>query len=559
MKLFRITLICAATIFMLGCTKETMDVSPVSSELDGAEVTATAIAHGAFVATKADYTDSYSDVESITDIVAGAWKSGDSFVALEINGSTVTAVTFTTTGTGKSAEFKAAGAEEPDDNTQWVAVNGKAKVENDMIVCTYDGQDGTIGNVGNYDYVVAKAQGKAPVFDFSSRESKPLTFLMRLLLPAGIKDIEFNTGKEHNGGWDVSSAGKAMGTVSSTEKEAVKMLSMPAVSTAKQIAYLAVPAIDLMNSSDNRVAGLIVTILSADKRKSQGKVTSMNLAPKGGHAGTFDMSDLELMARPLASEAIKLGTVSYNGKDYPLGSWAPFNVGGDVPTSDEAIAGNLYSWGETEPKVSFSKNNYRWFNGSSYNTQLGYKYIGAAEGVPPFIEYWAAGGKGGQHGPGTYYDIGGTKFDVARVKWGSEWRMPSNEVSTNILKDGTNLLLTNEIDTENKVIIDEYDPGAYTNSSNYTSTKYGAVTIKANGAELSLYRCSYTDNGSFTNSGTKSRYWTSTTDYGNIIYDPNSGNYWNRGCQMRIDAGENYMNNKSWIWDGLRVRAVLNE
>ena len=67
MKLFRITLICAATIFMLGCTKETMDVSPVSSELDGAEVTATAIAHGAFVATKADYTDSYSDVESITD------------------------------------------------------------------------------------------------------------------------------------------------------------------------------------------------------------------------------------------------------------------------------------------------------------------------------------------------------------------------------------------------------------------------------------------------------------------------------------------------------------
>ena len=137
--------------------------------------------------------------------------------------------------------------------------------------------------------------------------------------------------------------------------------------------------------------------------------------------------------------------------------------------------------------------------------------------------------------------------------------MPSNEVSTNILKDGTNLLLTNEIDTENKVIIDEYDPGAYTNSSNYTSTKYGAVTIKANGAELSLYRCSYTDNGSFANSGTKSRYWTSTTDYGNVIYDPNSGNYWNRGCQMRIDAGENYMNNKSWIWDGLRVRAVLNE
>ena len=31
------------------------------------------------------------------------------------------------------------------------------------------------------------------------------------------------------------------------------------------------------------------------------------------------------------------------------------------------------------------------------------------------------------------------------------------------------------------------------------------------------------------------------------------------GNTMLIDAGENYMNNKSWIWDGLRVRAVLNE
>ena len=559
MKSFNIALAAMAAMLLAGCTKEAMEVSATPARVEGAKITATAIAHGAAAVTKADYTDGYSDVESIADITAGAWKSGDSFVALEINGETVTPVTFTTSATGKSAEFKASGAVEASDNTQWVAVNGKAKVENGTLICTYDGQDGSIGQIGNYDYVVAKAEGKAPVFDFSAKEAKALTFLMRVMLPAGIKDIEFNTGKDHNGGWEVSAAGKAAGTTSSTEKEAVKMLSLPAVSTAKQIAYLAVPAIDLMNSSDNRVAGLIVTILSADKRKSQGKVTSMNLSAKGGHAGTFDMSGLELMPRPLASEAIKLGKVSYDGKDYPLGSWAPFNVGGDVPTSDDAIAGYMYSWGETEPKTSFSKNNYRWYNGSAYTTQLGYKYIGAAEGVAPFIEYSAAGGKGAQHGPGTYYDIGGTKFDVARVKWGSEWRMPSNEVGTNILKDGTYKFLTNAIDTENKVVIDEYDPGTYKNSANYTSSKYGAVTIQANGAVLALYRCSYTDNGSATNSGTKGRYWVSTTDYGNIIYDPSGSNYWNRACQLRLDAGDNYMNNKSWIWDGLRVRAVLAE
>ena len=555
MKKISIALL-TAVLFAAGCTKEATPVTKAVS--DGPVVVATAIARGANL-TKAAYTDAYSQVESIADITAGAWASGDSFTALEINGETITPVTFTTTGSGASAEFKAAGAVEPTDDTQWVAVNGKTTVEDGKIICKYDGQDGTLAKIGNYDYVVAKAQGKAPVFDFSAPDAKALTFLMRVILPAGIQYIEFNTGIDHNGGWDVNSNGKATATISSTEKDAVKMLTLPAVSTAAQVAYLAVPAIDLMNSSENRVAGLIVTILSADKRESQGKVTSMNLAAKGGHAGTFDMSGLLLMARPLASEAIKLGKVTYDGKDYPLGSWAPFNVGGDVPTSDAAIAGNLYAWGETEARTKFTKDSYRWFNGSAYNTGLGYKNIGAAEGVKPFIEYSAAGGKGPQYGPGTYYDIGGTKFDVARVKWGSEWRLPSNEVGTNILKDGKKYFLTETTDVDHKVVLEEYDPGAYKNSSNYTSTKYGAIVIKANGAELALYRCSYTDNGSATDSGTQGRYWVSTTDYGNIIYAPESSNYWNRACQLRIDAGDNYMNNKSWIWDGLRVRAVLNE
>lgn len=557
MKLFRITLMAAGIIFLAGCAKEALEAPLATAEPEDAGVIATAIARGSNLS-KVNYTDTYSEVEPIADLTAGAWESGDSFTALEINGETVTAVTFTTTGSGATAEFKSTDAKEPTDETQWVAVNGKASAQNGTLVCAYDGQDGSLAKIGDFDYIVATATGKNPVFDFSASTAKSLTYVMRLILPAGIQYIEFNTGKDRNGGWNVNSAGKAFATVSSTEKAAVKMLTLPSATTAGQMVYLAVPAIDLMNSSENRVAGLIITILSADKRKSQGKATSMNLAAKGGHMGTFNMSNLTLMARPLASEAIKLGKVSYGSKDYILGNWAPFNVGGDVQTSDAAIAGNLYAWGETEAKTSFSKNNYRWFNGSAYTTQLGYKYIGAAEGVAPYIEYSAAGGKGWQHGPGTFYDIGGTKFDVARVKWGSEWRLPSNEMGLNLLKDG-DFFLTPEIDTENKVTFDEYDPGTYKNSANYTSAKYGAVVFKANGAELALYRCSYTDNGSVTDSGTKGRYWISTTDYGNIVYDPSSSNYWNRACLIRLDQGDNYMNNKSWIWDGLRVRAVLNE
>ncbi len=553
MKLRFIFIFIAAVLAAAGCAKEAVETPAI--QLDGEAIVSTAIAPGAFVGTKATYTDNYSEAEEISDI-SGAWAAGDSFTALEINGETVTVVKFTTEAGGASATFKASGAVAANESTSWIAVSGDVKVEGDTFICTYDGQDGTVGNLGKYDYSVAKATGASPEFNFSG--DSRLTYVMRILLPEGIKYIEFNTGVTCNGGWNVSSTGKAKGTTSSTEKEAVKMITLPAISTAGKAAYIAVPAIDCMHSSDNRLAGIIVTVMSLDKRESQGKVTSPNLSAQGGCVGTYDMSGLALMARPLASEAIKLGSVTYGSTTYKLGSWAPFNLGGDTPTSDAAITGNLYSWAETEPKASFSKENWRWFKSGNYDSGRGYKYICASEGVKPFIEVHYAGGKGLQSGPGTFYDIGGTKYDAARVKWGSEWRLPSNEIACNILKDAK-YSLTPDIDTENKVTITDYAVGTYTNEEGYKSTSLGVVLIEANGAKLALYRCPFTDNGSKQTGGTKGRYWTATTDYGNIIYSPDSGNYWNRAVQIRVDEGDNYVNNKSWIWDGLSIRAILNE
>lgn len=552
MKLYRLTLLFGAFALLASCTKENLE-APATGE-DGVVITATATAPGAFGLSKVNYTDNYSEVEEIADIVAGAWESGDSFTALEINGDVVTKVTFTTTGSGATAEFKSTGAVAADENTTWVAVSGKADVQNGTLVCGYDGQDGTLGKIGNYDFTVAQSTGNSPAFDFAA--GKRLSYVLRILLPAGIQYIEFNTGKTHNGGWDITSAGKAQATVSTVEKEAVHMLTLPAVSAAKQVAYLSVPAIDLMHSSENRTAGLIVTIMSADKRLSQGKAISTNLSAKAGRTGTYNMSNLELMARPLPSDAIRMGSISYDGKNYPLGSWAPFNLGGNTPTSDDAINGNLYAWGETEAKTKFSRDNYRWNSGGTYNTQRGYKYICPAEGVSPFIEVNYAGGGGLKSGPGTFYDIGGTKHDAARVKWGSEWRMPSNEVCCNLLKDGK-YRLTEEIDVNDKLTFTEYEKDTYTNTYGYKSSTMGAIVYQANGAELVFYRCSYTDNGAINTDGAQGRYWMSCTDYGTAPGE--SSNYWNRSCQMRLIYGENYINNKSWVWDGLRIRAVLNE
>lgn len=69
--------------------------------------------------------------------------------------------------------------------------------------------------------------------------------------------------------------------------------------------------------------------------------------------------------------------------------WASFNVGANSP---EAIGG-YYAWGETEEK-DFYGDNY-----AHSDSETKYHDIGT--------------------------DISGTQYDVARVKWGSSWRMPT--------------------------------------------------------------------------------------------------------------------------------------
>lgn len=76
--------------------------------------------------------------------------------------------------------------------------------------------------------------------------------------------------------------------------------------------------------------------------------------------------------------------------------WANCNVGADKP---EAF-GNYFAWGEIEPKSNYSRSNYSWYQDG--------KFIN----------------------PGGLTDISGSEYDVAHVKWGGKWRMPtSSEVS----------------------------------------------------------------------------------------------------------------------------------
>ena len=100
------------------------------------------------------------------------------------------------------------------------------------------------------------------------------------------------------------------------------------------------------------------------------------------------------------------GTV--NGYDYvDLGlsvKWATFNVGATKPEE----YGGYYAWGETEQKRYYDLSTYKWYDGL-YKTLTKYKNKSrdlVMENIQTILD---------------------PEDDVAHVKWGGSWRMPTLE------------------------------------------------------------------------------------------------------------------------------------
>lgn len=81
--------------------------------------------------------------------------------------------------------------------------------------------------------------------------------------------------------------------------------------------------------------------------------------------------------------------------------WATYNMGATAPEE----AGNFYAYGETEPKEEYSLETYQWYY-PDYNDWD--------------CDEWE-----------KYYRLGttitGSYYDVAHMKWGEQWRMPTRE------------------------------------------------------------------------------------------------------------------------------------
>ncbi len=95
---------------------------------------------------------------------------------------------------------------------------------------------------------------------------------------------------------------------------------------------------------------------------------------------------------PMTYEAVDLGLSV---------KWAAYNVGATKPEE----YGGYYAWGETEEKEDYSWETYKWCNGS-YDTMT--KYCTNSD-------YGTVDNK-------TVLD---PEDDVATVKWGGDWRMPT--------------------------------------------------------------------------------------------------------------------------------------
>lgn len=85
--------------------------------------------------------------------------------------------------------------------------------------------------------------------------------------------------------------------------------------------------------------------------------------------------------------------------------WACCNVGANTPEGE----GDYYAWGETKTKESYSVSNYLYYQ------------------IPGTDNYY----------PDLGSDISGTYFDVAHVKWGGSWVMPSSDQIQELLNNST--------------------------------------------------------------------------------------------------------------------------
>ena len=147
-----------------------------------------------------------------------------------------------------------------------------------------------------------------------------------------------------------------------------------------------------------RFASVIMLLMGTISASAQ---YYMNVFRKDGTKIQYLISDLDSM-----TIAEKPAPSNYEYVDLGLSvNWATFNVGATKPEE----FGDYYAWGETDPKDNYMFSTYKWCNGSDSS-----------------LTKYCNDGRLGNDGFTDKKTILDLEDDVAHVKWGGCWRMPTN-------------------------------------------------------------------------------------------------------------------------------------
>ena len=250
---------------------------------------------------------------------------------------------------------------------------------------SYTGQsqsaNSSTAHLGDYDYMVATASSPSNGtigFNFTHVNSFLYT---QLTTPDAATFTQLTLSAEDDVFTEEATVNISTGVITPTK-------------TAKSVTL----ALDDIAVSAN---GTLYAWLAVTPTELSGKTLTATLTAKDGTLYKTDIAGKKLetgrayiLSGALAPDYVDLGLSV---------KWATFNVGASKPEE----YGDYYAWGETEIKETYNRSSYKWCNGS-YDTQI--KYCTNSD-------YGTVDNK-------TVLELAD---DVAHVKWGGNWRMPTGD------------------------------------------------------------------------------------------------------------------------------------
>lgn len=283
------------------------------------------------------------------------------------------------------------------------------KIDQKALPVSFIGQtqngNGSTAHLGAYDYLAcaATAPDASGGVDLTM---KHLGAFLRLQLTMPKADTYSSVVLESNGAkfvttgtFDLTAATPAINPTATSSTYTINLTNVATTEKDQVITVYAIVA-----PADLSAANITVTVHGEGQttyvQTVQGKNfvarSAYNIAvdnfPSGTNASGEDVSWEEPSNMENGHEFVDLGLSV---------KWATCNVGANKPEE----YGDYYAWGETETKKSYSLSTYKWCNGSNttytkYCTNSSYGTVDNKTTLEP-------------------------EDDVAHVKWGGKWRMPS--------------------------------------------------------------------------------------------------------------------------------------